>query len=127
MKKLLIGIGVQLGSSAVAIIVAALILPGFQLRFSGFLTAVIVFTIAQSLLENLASRLGQKFAPAWVGLASLVSTFFALVIANLFRDGTSIRGFFTWILATVIVWGITALCGVLIPKYVLKEKTETAQ
>lgn len=124
MKKLLIGIGVQLGSSAVAIIVAALILPGFRLQFSGFLTAVIIFTIAQSLLEGVVSRLGNKFAPALIGLASLVSTFLALIVANLFAGGTSIRGFFTWILATVIVWGVTALCAIVVPKYVLKEKAQ---
>ena len=59
MKKLLIGIGVQLGSSAVAI-VAALFLPGFSLGFGGFLTAVVVFTIAQSLLGWAGGKAGNQ-------------------------------------------------------------------
>ncbi|MHA7306921.1 hypothetical protein ACX80E_17080 [Arthrobacter sp. TMN-49] len=121
MKKLLIGIGVQLGSSAVAIVLAALFLPGLHLRFSGFLTAVIVFTVAQSLLVGLVAKLATKYTPALAGAASLISTFLALVIADFGFGGININGFVTWIFATLIVWAVTALCAVLVPKYILKE------
>ncbi len=120
MRKLLIGIGVQLGSSAVAIILAALILPRFTLGFGGFITAIIVFTIAQSLLEGVVRQLANKYTPAWAGAASLVSTWFALVLANLPFGGIRIHGFLTWIFAAVLVWAITGLCAVVVAKYVTK-------
>lgn len=121
MKKLMIGIGIQLGSSAVAIILAALFLGNrFNLNFGGFITAVVVFTIAQSLLEGFVAKLAAKFAPALAGIASLVSTWLALIIASMPFGGIRIHGFFTWILAAVIIWAVTALCTILVPKYLLK-------
>ncbi|MEV8146088.1 phage holin family protein [Specibacter sp. NPDC078709] len=123
MKNLMIRIGVQLGSSAVAIILAALILHGFTLHVGGLLTAVVVFTIAQSLLEGFVSKLATKYTPALAGLASLVSTWLALIIASMPFGGIRIHGFFTWILAALVIWAVTGLCAVLVPKYVLKSAT----
>lgn len=120
MRKLLVGIGIQLGSSAAAIILAALILPRFSLGLGGFITAIIVFTIAQSLLEGVVAKLANKYTPALAGAASLVSTWLALIIANLPFGGIRVHGFFTWILAALLVWAITGLCSVLAHKYVLE-------
>lgn len=120
MKNLLNGIGVQLGSSAVAIMLAALILPRFSLHLGGLVTAVVVFTVAQSVLERIVAKLATKYTPTLAGLASLVSTWLALVIASMFFGGISIHGFFTWIIAALVIWAITGLCAVLVPKYVLK-------
>lgn len=120
MKKLMIGIGVQLGSSAVAIIAAALFLPRFHLGLSGFLTAVIIFTVVQSLLNGFVARLATTHVPALSGLSSLVSTLLALIIANLPFGGIRIHGFLTWVFAALIVWVITGLCAVVVPKYLLK-------
>ena len=120
MKKLLIGIGVQLGSSAVAIIIAAMLLPRFSLGLGGFLTAVVIFTIAQSLLTGFVAKLASTHVPAFARLASLASTLLALIIANLPFGGIRIHGFLTWILAALIVWAIAGLCAILAPKYLLK-------
>jgi len=103
MKNLLIRIGLHLGTSAVALILAALILPGFHLRFSGFLTAVIVFTIMQSLATGILAKVAKRHVPALSSAATLVSTLLALVIANGFAGGTSVRTFTSWVLATVVV------------------------
>ncbi|WP_104090636.1 phage holin family protein [Arthrobacter sp. GMC3] len=120
MKTLLIRVGLQLGTSAVAIILAALILPGFHLRFSGFLTAVIIFTIVQSLATGIVEKIANKHAPVLSGAASLISTFLALLIANGFGGGTSIRTFTSWVLATLIVWAVTAAGAVFLPRLLLK-------
>ncbi|WP_269937635.1 phage holin family protein [Arthrobacter sp. HY1533] len=124
MNNLMIGIGVQLGSSAVAIVLAAILLRGFGLNFGGFLTAVVVFTIAQSLLAGLVAKLAGKYAPALAGAASLVSTWLALIVATLPFGGIRIHGFFTWIWAALIIWGVTALCAVLVPKFLLKQSAQ---
>ncbi|MHA7177869.1 phage holin family protein [Arthrobacter sp. Sr24] len=120
MKNLMIRVGVQLGSSAVAIILAALILPRFSLHIWGLLSAVVIFTIAQALLEGFVAKLATKYTPALAGLASLVSTWLALIIASMSFGGIRIHGFFTWIMAALLIWAITGLCAILVPKYVLK-------
>ncbi len=120
MKKLLIGIGIQLGSSAVAIIIAAMLLPRFSLGLGGFLTAIVIFTITQSLLTGFVAKLASTHAPALAGFASLASTLLALIIANLPFGGIRIHGFLTWLLAALIVWAVTGLCAMLAPKYLLK-------
>lgn len=124
MKKLMIGIGIQLGSSAVAILLAALFLPRFHLGIGGFLTAIVVFTIAQSLLEGFVAKLASKYVPTLAGAASLVSTWLALIIASLPFGGIRIHGFFTWIIAALIIWVVTGLCAVLVPKYLLKTSSK---
>ncbi|MDO5753716.1 phage holin family protein [Arthrobacter sp.] len=121
MGKILISVGGQLASSAVALILAALILPRFSLGFGGFITAVIVFTIAQLLLEGFVRKLANKHTPALAGAASLVSTWLALVIANLPSGGIRIHGLLTWIVAAVLVWAITGLCAAASTKYVTKK------
>ena len=121
MKKLLIGMAVQLGSSAVAIVVANLFLSRFIVHFGGFLTAVVVFTIAQSLLVGVVAKLATKYTPTLAGMASLVSTWPALVIASVPFGGIKIHGFFTWILAALIIWAVTGLAAVLVSKFVLRE------
>ena len=66
--------------------------------------------------------------PVIAGIAGLLSTFIALLVASLFTDGLSFDGIFAWILATVIVWVITALATWLLLKYVLPEpKTANAR
>lgn len=124
MKKLMINVGVQLGSSAVAILLAALILRRFSFGLGGFITAVVIFTIAQSVLVGIVAKLASKHTPALVWASSLISTWLALVIANIPWGGIRIHGFMTWVWATLIVWAVTALCAVAIPKYVLKAGTQ---
>lgn len=117
MRKLLIGVGLQFGSSAVAIVLAALILPRFSVGVGGFFTAIVVFTIAQSILEWVIAKLAHVYTPILAWAASLASTWLALLIANVPSGGIRINGFTTWIFAALIIWALTGLCLVLVHKY----------
>ncbi|HTN54806.1 MAG TPA: phage holin family protein [Microbacterium sp.] len=121
MTRFLIRIAISLGTVAVALLVCFWVLPDFGLSLAGFLTAVIVFTIAQALLSPLIFNLARKHASAILGGVGLISTFVALLIASLFPGGLHIRGIGTWILATLIVWIITALGTWLLPLIFLKK------
>jgi uncharacterized membrane protein YvlD (DUF360 family) len=121
MIRFLIRVAISLGTSAVALLVCFWVLPDFGLSLAGFLTAVIVFTIAQALLSPLIFNLARKHASAILGGIGLVSTFVALLIASLFPGGLHIVGIPTWILATLIVWIITALGTWLLPLIFLKK------
>lgn len=121
MVRFLIRIAISLGTSAVALLVCFWTLPDFGLSLGGFLTAVIVFTIAQAILTPIITTLARKHASAILGGVGLISTFVALLVASLFPGGLRISGIVTWVLATLIVWVITALGTWLLPLIFLKK------
>ncbi|MFK4790340.1 hypothetical protein [Microbacterium sp. ZW T5_56] len=122
MVRFLIRAGIFLGTAAIALLLIALLVPGAKLSVAGFIVAVVVFAVAQSLLAPLADKLTREHAPALIGGVGLVSTFVALLIASLFPGGLVITGIGSWVLATVIGWVVTALGSWLLPKVFLKAK-----
>src|SRR3954447_23283940 len=117
MMRTLIHAAVFLGCAAVGLALAALLVPSFHIHATGFIVAIIVFAIVQAVIEWLVHRFTRRSAPAIAGVAGLLSTFIALWIASLFTDGLSFDSIAAWILATVVVWIVTALLGWLLPKF----------
>lgn len=123
MIRFLLRIAVFLGSSAIGLLVASMIVPGVTLRPLGFLTAVVIFTVAQAILSPFFLKMASRYASAFLGGIGLVSTLAALILASLFSSGISIRGIGSWIAATVLVWLVTAIATLVLPALVLKKKT----
>ncbi|KAA0120466.1 phage holin family protein [Mycolicibacterium sp. P9-22] len=126
MIRFLLRIAVFLGSSAIGLLVASLIVPGVTLRPLGFLTAVVIFTVAQAILSPFFLKMASRYASAFLGGIGLISTLAALILASLFSSGISIRGIGSWIAATVLVWLVTAIATLVLPVLVLKKKTATS-
>jgi hypothetical protein len=120
--RFLLRIAVFLGSSAIGLLVASLVVPGVTLRPLGFLTAVVIFTVAQAILSPFFLKMASRYASAFLGGMGLVSTLAALILASLFSSGISIRGIGSWIAATVLVWLVTAIATLVLPVLVLKKK-----
>jgi hypothetical protein len=115
MVRFLIRAAIFLGSAALGLWVASLVLDGFTLTWQGFLVTVIVFAAAQSILSPFITKLTMRNAPAFLGGVGLVSTFVALLVASVVANGLVISGWQTWILATLVVWLVTALATVTLP------------
>ena len=98
MVRLLIRLAMFLGSSAIGLFVAALILDGFSLAVTSFVLVVVIFAILQ---EALSLAIPKHVVLGAVGLAS---TFVALVLTDILSAGLRIRGLWTWVWATLIVW-----------------------
>jgi hypothetical protein len=109
------------GSSVVGLLAAGLLVPGIGVGVQGFIVAVLVFTIAQSLLTPLVTKLASKFSPPLVGGVGLISTGVALAIASSFAGGLTIQGPLAWTLGTLVVWLVTALGSWLLPMWLLKK------
>jgi uncharacterized membrane protein YvlD (DUF360 family) len=124
--RFLLRIVVFLASSALGLLVAAWLVPGVTLRPLGFITAVVIFTVAQGILSPFFLKMASRYASAFLGGIGLVSTLAALVLASLFSSGISIRGLGSWIAATVLVWLVTAIATLVLPLLVLKKKTATS-
>lgn len=116
MSKFWAKLAVFFGSSAIGILVAALALPKFRITVWGFIVAVVIFSVAQLLISPLVAKLVEKYAAAMTGMIGLLSTFVSLLIASLFTGGLRISGIFTWVLATLLVWIVTMVATVLLPR-----------
>lgn len=120
MVRLLISIGIFLGSAALGILAAAWLLDDFKVEVRGFLLVVIIYAVVQSIMTPFIAKLAAKNASALLGGTALVATFIGLFVASLFGSALDISGVATWIAGTVIVWLVTAIAGMLIPFILVK-------
>lgn len=128
MIRFLIRTAIFLGAAAVGIIVAASILEDVTITASGFLVVVAIYAVVQSVISPFLARVAAKNATAFLGGIGLVATLIALIVASWFGDALEITGgVTTWILATLIVWLITALATLLIPFILVKAGVESAR
>ena len=109
MVRFLIRAAIFLGTAALGLLIAWWLLPGFRIDWTGFLVAMLVFALAQSLLSPLITKLASRHAPEVLGGVGLVSTFLALLLATVIANGLRIDGLLTWVLATLVVWLVTAV------------------
>ena len=121
MIRMLISFGIRLLANAVGLIVANLVLDDMELNASGFVIAVLIFTVAQVILQPLIVKIAMTNANALMGATALVTTLVGLIITDLVSDGLSITGFVTWCLATVIVWAAALIAGLILPLILVKK------
>ncbi|GAA4624620.1 hypothetical protein GCM10023113_14370 [Cellulomonas oligotrophica] len=122
MVRLLLRAVVFLASAALGLLAASALLDGFEVHPSGFVVAVLVFALAQSVLAPFIAKMANRYAPAFLGGIGLLSAFVALLLASTLTDGLTIEGVSTWVLASLVVWLVTALATFFLPFLVLREK-----
>ncbi|WP_454790870.1 phage holin family protein [Mycolicibacterium lutetiense] len=122
MVRFLLRIAIFLCSSAIGLLVAAWLVPGVSVSAWGFITAVVIFAVAQAILSPFFLKMASRYASAFLGGIGLVSTLVALILASVLTHGLSIRGIGSWIGATVVVWLVTAVATVLLPALFIKKK-----
>ena len=131
MIMFLIRAAIFLASAAVGLVVADLLLEGFMIewgRWWGFVLAVVIFAVLQSVLAPWLARVAQRNAPALLGGIGIVSTFVALVVVVLIPGAGLMIGapWWTWLAAPVIVWVVTALATLFLPMIFIKKKAQRA-
>lgn len=123
MVRFMLRVAVFLGSSAIGLLAAALLIPGVSVSISGFIAAVVVFTVAQTILSPFVFKVARRHASAFLGGIGLLSTLIALILASVFTNGLTIRGLGSWILAMVVVWLVTALATLVLPMLIIRQKS----
>ena len=118
MIRLIVRTAITLAGNAVGLIVASLVLDEFAIDLTGFILALIIFTVTLALMTPFLSNMLQRnrSSSSALGGVALISTFVALLVTDLLADGLSISGIGTWIAATVIVW-LGALIAIFILPY----------
>ena len=128
MIRLLIRMAIFLVSAALGLLVAAWLVDGVEVTAGGFIVAVVLFAVIQSILAPFMAKVTAKNASALLGGVGLLSTFVALWLTTLIGDSLTIDGgVSTWLIATLIVWLATALATLLLPIILVKAGVEAAR
>jgi putative membrane protein len=120
--RLLLRIGLAVAANAIALLIAAALLDGVKINASGFLVAVVIFSIASFLITPLVTWIVVRRVRALLGVVALVSTFVVLLITDLLSDGFSIEGATDWILTVLIVWVANLILGVASRRLLRRER-----
>lgn len=120
MLRFLASSALYLIGNAVGLLVAALVLPGFEVRPLGFVISVAFFTVVEVLLGPFVFKMALDYMPAVRGGVALVTTFVGLLLTNLFTDGLTIQGLVAWILAPLVVWLSVLIAAIVLPMFLFK-------
>ena len=119
--RFLLSAAVFLGSAAIGLLVADLVLDDMSVDGTSFVIVVVVFAALQAVLQPFIAKMARQYAPPLLGGIGLVTTFVALVITALVSDGLQISGVDTWIFASLIVWIATMIATLLLPLLVFRK------
>ena len=120
MRQILLRAVVLLGSWAIGLLVAVWVVPGVSVSVSGFIVAVVLFSVAQAILSLLILRLPRAYASLLLGGTGLALTVVALSLASVLTHGFNIRGIASWVAATVVVWLVTTVGAISLPEVLVR-------
>ena len=80
MIRTLIKVGLTIAGNAIGLLVAAALLDDVKLSGAAFILAVIIFTVAELILEPFIEKMVTEHAERLRIFTSLVTTFLALVV-----------------------------------------------
>jgi len=112
---------VMLLANAIGLFVASLVLDNMDLDTTGFIIAVVIFTVVLALMTPFLANQLRKGGSAALGGVALIATLVSLVITDVISDGFTITGLGTWIAAAVIVWVASLIAAFLLPFLGLKK------
>ena len=119
--RLLVRTAIALVANAVALIVTAALVDDVRLDITGFVVAVVVFTVVFALAQPfLVAQLRGSPGPVLGGVA-LIATLVSLIVTVLVTDGLSIDGLTGWIVGTLVVWLASVLAALVVPFLGLKK------
>jgi hypothetical protein len=119
--RLLVRTLIALVANAVGLIVASLLLDGFEIDVTGFVVAVIVYTVVFALLQPFLIVNLRRSRAAVMGGAALIATLVSLIVTVLVTDGLQIDGVTAWVGGTLIVWLGALFAGFILPFLGLKK------
>jgi hypothetical protein len=120
MIRFLINAAIWLGSAAIGLLVANVVLADMSVSAESLLIDVVIFAAIQSVLAPFLTSVTARNARPLLGGVGLLTTVIALIATHAISSGLSIRGFETWVYASLIIWIATMLASLLLPLVLVK-------
>ena len=111
---------IAIGSAAIGLLAAALLLEDFSINTGSFVIAVLIFSAATFILGPLITKIALTSAPYLMGGIALVTVLVGLVVTKLLSDGIEIDGIATWIIATLVIWVFSMIGAWFLPWMLVK-------
>ncbi len=127
MFRFLLSTATYLVANAVGLVIAVALLPGFVIDPLSFVVAVAIFSIVQTGLGPLITKISIKSFPQLMGGVALVTIFVGLSVTELVMDGMQIGGISNRLAATLLVWIGSLIASILLPIYVFKQLAPKAR
>jgi len=119
--RFLISTLAYLCANAVGLLLSIVLLPGFVIDPLSFVVAVAVFSLVQTVLGPLVTKVSLKNFPQLMGGIALVTIFVGLFLTDILMSGMNIGGIANWLAATLLVWIGSLVASILLPLYVFKQ------
>ncbi len=116
-----------LAANAIGLLIAVLLLPGFVIDPLSFVLAVAIFSLVQTVLGPLITKISFKNFPQLMGGIALVTIFVGLFVTDLAMSSMDVGGISNFLAATLLVWLGSLIASILLPIYVFKEAVEAVQ
>jgi uncharacterized membrane protein YvlD (DUF360 family) len=122
--RLIVRTLIALAANAVGLIVASIVLDGFEINVASFIVAVVIFTVVFAVLTPFLAVQLRRLGNGAIGATALIATLVSLIVTDLLSDGFTISGVGTWIGAAVIVWLASLVAAFVLPFLGLKKYLE---
>lgn len=103
MRLLVAGIA-ALGANGIALLLAAALLDGVEIRNLAFPVLIVLYTAVSVAVSFIVDAFVFRYAAAVVVLGGVISSFLALLVTDAVSDSITIEGRGTWVVATLLVW-----------------------
>jgi hypothetical protein len=115
-------------ANAVALALASLLIgPGFRLTISYFFVAVLIFTAIEAAALPVLKRVSTRWLPQMTGGLSLFAVLVGLAGTQMILPGKAISGLNNWLFATLLVWLISLVVQIVLPRYLFKAAAPLAK
>jgi hypothetical protein len=114
--RLIAWVVVELVTSAVALLIAATLVDGFDIDTLAFPIVVVVFTLIGALTQPVVEAFIQKNAQLLARSIDLIAAFVTLLVTDLVSSNLNISGVSAWILGTLIIWAASLLTALIVGK-----------
>ncbi len=115
-------LGTVFGSAALGLIIAAFLVPGFDLHVGGFLLSVLIYTVCQGIISPTIAWLVGRNIPALNGGVGVISTFLALFVTHFARGSMAMSGTSAWVFGTLVVWLVSGFAQTVMFKQRAKDE-----
>jgi uncharacterized membrane protein YvlD (DUF360 family) len=121
--RLLAGLLVALVTNAIALLVASVVVSGFDIDAVAFPVVVIVFTCISVLARPVIEAFIEKSVQILASFVGLIAALVTLLLVDLLSDNLEIDGIGPLILASLIIWMGSIIADFLVGRWLFRKLT----
>jgi uncharacterized membrane protein YvlD (DUF360 family) len=110
---------------AAGLLICAAVLNGLHITAKGLVVATLIFWFVHFIIQIIALRtLVRMLSVALAGLLAIASTVIALLIVNAVVSGLTIKGFSTYLFATLIIWATSFIADIISQRMIRQRRLD---